>query len=135
MGYSIRQLSGSFLIKKKNMTKALRAVKALKGKETIKDCGGAHFAWVSRDYLEAKTLKEALIDWRWNLEIDPKSGDGYDLYFDGEKSGDDEILFRAIAPFVEHGEIEMVGEDDCRWRWLFKNKKFYEQAGHIVYGE
>ena len=135
MGYCISQLSGSFLIDKKNMAKALRAVKALKGKETIQDGGGRHFSYVGGDYLKAKTLKEALADWRWNLEIDPKTGDGCDLCFDGEKGGDDEILFRAIAPFVEHGEIEMLGEDGSHWRWLFKNKKFYEQAGRVVYGE
>lgn len=136
MGYCVDQVScTNFKIEAKNFHKALKAIKALHGKETIKDSGGSHFSWVDHDFHKARSLPEALDMWRWRLRVDD-DGDGVELYFEGEKLGDDEILLNAIAPFVEAGaEIAMAGEDGARWKWVFNGKTCVERAGRIVYDD
>jgi hypothetical protein len=108
---------------------ALRAVKDLVGKETVKGYGsGPHFAWVDNGFAKAATLQEALKCWRWNLDKD------YGIEFWGEKLGDDQILFDTIAPFVKAGSfIEMDGEDGMKWRWYFDGEKCVEQSGKVTW--
>ena len=68
-----------------------------------------------------------------NKSANPK-GEIVNLEFDGEKSGDEDILFRAIAPFVESGSfIEMRGEDGCQWRCLFHKGELHEIYPEIVW--
>ena len=129
MGYCMTIEDQEFLIKKKNMAGALAAIKAIVGE--------GRFSWVNaKEYQDAETLEDALMAWRWppymNKSANPK-GEIVNLEFDGEKSGDEDILFRAIAPFVEAGSfIEMRGEDGCRWRWLFHKGELHEIYPEIV---
>lgn len=52
--------------------------------------------------------------------------------FYGEKWGNDESLWLTLAPFIEPGGIvEMHGEDDAYWRFVFNDGKLTEQQGHI----
>lgn len=55
------------------------------------------------------------------------------------KIGDEEKLFAAIAPVVMDGSfIDVRGEDDSEWRWMWENGKFYSQdviSKEIVHGE
>ena len=130
MGYCMTIEDQEFLIKKKNMAGALAAIKAISG-ESI-------FSWINaKECQGADTLEDALMAWRWppymNKSANPK-GEIVNLEFDGEKSGDEDILFRAIAPFVESGSfIEMRGEDGCRWRWLFHKGELHEIYPEIVW--
>ena len=135
MGYCIDQLGARFRIERKNFGKALLAIKALAGSETITDSGGRHFSWVNNEeYLGAKTLAEAIDAWRWEAEVDGDEGDIIDIRFRGEKYGDDDAFFKAIAPFVEKGSfIEMQGEEGARWRWFFDGYTVHEQEGRVVY--
>jgi hypothetical protein len=130
MGYYMTLESSKFRIDIKNHRKALKAIKALSGGEGC----GHHFSWVdTTDFKKAKTLAEALEAWRWDAEMD----EDYNIIgidFGGEKLGDDEILFRAIAPFVESGSyLELQGEDGCLWRWRFDNGGFRQQDSKIVW--
>jgi len=129
----MNQRDSKFSIKLENTQKALDAIKSLAGKETITDSYGRHFSWVHPEYEKAKTLFDAMSCWRWQ----PKTGSdgGVDgVYFTGEKYGDDPILFKAIAPFVEDGSyIEMQGENGEIWRWVFNNGKFKEVYGRHVF--
>lgn len=59
---------------------------------------------------------------------------------DGEaKIGDEEKLFAAIAPVVMDGSfLDVRGEDDSEWRWVWENGKFYSQdviRKEIFHGE
>ena len=52
--------------------------------------------------------------------------------FDGDTWGEDEQMWLTLAPFIEPGAIvEMHGEDDAYWRFLFNDGKLTEQTGHI----
>jgi hypothetical protein len=135
MGYCMNQMAARFQISKSNAPKALAAIKALAGKETIGDSSGRHFSWVATDdFVNSNTLKEAMDAWRWSIEIDENTGDAINIYFNGEKLGDDTYLFEAIAPYVRAGSfIEMQGEDGCLWRWVFDGKTYREVSATITW--
>lgn len=138
MGYYMNQKSAKFTIKKENLAGALGAIKALA--TTPERMGGGSstgerwYSWVTTEkFLKAETFAEALGEWRWDCFID-ESGDLVEINFNGEKLGDDAILLKAIAPFVEAGSyIEMEGEDGCYWKWIFDGKTMIEKTGRVVY--
>ena len=56
------------------------------------------------------------------------------MYFQGEKWGDDERLWRVLAPFIEDGgAVEMTGEDSTLWRYRFEGGNLIEETGTIVW--
>jgi len=133
MGYCITQEYAEFSIKAENFCKALAAIKDLAGRETIRCSGGpSHFSWVeTEEFLQARTLREAMEAWRWDVEME----DGViGIEFTGEKLGDDLMLFKAIAPFVEPGSyIEMRGEDGAHWRWIFEDGDVKEKVATVTW--
>jgi hypothetical protein len=136
MGYRMSQMEAEFRIPKDRFADALAAIQALAGKETIHDRSGLHFSWVAtEDFVRARTLEEALRAWRWNPDLDADGNiDG--IWFEGEKSGDDTLLFEAIAPFVAPGSyIQMIGEDDSIWRWRFDGRHAHEEPARLVFGD
>ena len=89
---------------------------------------------------------QALAEWRYEAEL----GDGMtpveqlatnsqqrDVvinFFSGDKLGDDDHLWRCLAPFVtEKGTVAFRGEDDVYWRYLFQAGTCIEQAGRVVW--
>lgn len=132
MGYYMSQHSGQVLIKKENFSNVVAAIHSLVGKESITDSGGRHFSWVSNDFAQEYDVCKLLQKWRWAPNLN-QDGDIFELNFIGEKYGDDPLLFRTIAPFIESGYIEMIGEDGERWRWVFENGKFKEVQAKIIW--
>lgn len=138
MGYYMTQRSSNFTIKKSKFDDALKAIKKLlnnsKQMSGGSSTGERWFSWVETTaFLNAKTLPDALMAWRWKATVSEKTGNIIDLFFIGEKIGDDEVLFNALAPFVERGSyIEMEGEDGNYWKWVF-NKKLTSLEGKVVY--
>ena len=136
MGYCMSQDDVSFRIKRENIPAALEAIKALISRCEIDEESGARmqtFSWVDNAFADAETLERALRWWRWESECNP-GGDVVYVRFLGEKLGDDSLLFEAIAPFVEHRSyIEMVGEDNARWRWLFWRGELREEVPTILW--
>lgn len=144
MGYCMDIHDQEFLLKKENKGGALAAIKELdpdklgrggrweKGEQVER-----WFAWVDTDeYKNANTLEEALIAWGWSSCVDDGVDDGDidSLEFKNEKSGQDELLFAAIAPFVEEGShITMMGEDTAVWRWYFMGGKCFTQEGKLTF--
>ena len=138
MGYYMTQRDAIFHIKKENVDKALQAIKDLADPEKMK--GNAHggsrteiwYSWVTTsEFVNAGTLKDAIRAWRWEVDIDDE-GNVCHLWFEGEKLGDDAVLFEALAPYVEDGGyIEMSGEDGALWRWDFNNKSMTEQFATV----
>lgn len=125
MGYCIEQRDCKFYVVDEEA--ALAAIKELAGKETM---GPGHFSWVdTREFMAADTFEEAMDAWRWETNLYQKY-----ILFNGEKLGDDKLLFDAIAPYVEAGSyIEMQGEDGAIWRWIFDGKTCREVTAKIVF--
>jgi hypothetical protein len=58
------------------------------------------------------------------------------IHFEGEKIGQEDLLFEAIAPWVRDGSyIEMSGEDDAMWRWFFHAGECHEVTPTIIWEE
>lgn len=122
MGYYMHMSGANFLVEEKNLPDMLDAIKSLKAG-----------AWVDESEVrDASNVLEAMRAWFWEVVLE----DGYltGLVFNGEKYGDDDRLMQAIAPFVVHGPyIEMRGEDDDLWRWVFLNGKLHETRPTVVW--
>jgi len=136
----MQQISCNFDIEKENVKKALEALKALDPAKDGAHGGSRHetwFSWVDTEtYQNAETLHDAMIEWKWKIDTDEETGDVENIFFVGEKLGDDPILFNAIAPFVKKGSyIEMQGEEGDRWRWVFDGKKCHELSPEIKWPE
>lgn len=135
MGYCIRQRESCFEVF--NKESALAAIKAL-ATQTHRMNGGSSdgsrwFSWVNTsEFLNAKTFEEAMRAWRWDYGDEDFETAWLD--FTGEKSGDDKILFDAIAPFVKAGSyIEMEGEDGEIWRWCFNGHSCETCTGRVTF--
>lgn len=125
MSYGMKQRGSNFFIAAENKPAALEAIKELSGR---------HFDWV-KTFIDARTLEIALQAWRWGTETDDENNI-MEITFEGQNSGDEKILFTAIAPFVREGSyIEMVGEEGDLWRWTFKGGQMEEQSGRISFGD
>ena len=138
MGINIYSMSSRFRVQKERQADALAAVKALKGKETQKiftNTLGGHFSFVNMsEFIQADTLADAMCAWRWILE-DDGYGDLCDPSFLGQYLGDEDILFSAIAPFVESGSYIQVfcHDDECIWRWVFENNGVRREYARIEF--
>lgn len=138
MGYYMHQRDQKFKIKAENKPAALEAIKnlAVNEKKISKICFGdsAHYAWVNDNFISRSCLEEALQDWRWVVDVAPQTKDIIAIYFDGEKLGDEEVLFDAIAPFVEKDSyIDMEGEESCIWKWHFTGNECIEEEAEIIW--
>ena len=125
MGYYMNQRESNFFIPKEKTEDVFKAIK--EGPE--KD-----HPWVnSSEVKEATNLTEALEVWRWSPQFD-KQGNVEALWFNGEKSGNDMVLFAMIAPFVkEKSFIEMSGEDGGIWRFCFDGEICFEDYPTITW--
>ena len=142
MGYYIDVIEQKIVIKKENFSSILETIKNLTKNEDNMSGGswggGASiqrwFSWVSTDaVIQARTVAEALSAWRWEPHMN-KDGDITYLYFRGEKLGDDAVLFKAIAPFVDKDSyVAFRGEDGLMWRYIFDGEKMAEQQARIVW--
>jgi hypothetical protein len=84
--------------------------------------------------MKAETLEKALVEWRWQIYTDKASENVTSISFEGEKLGDEQILFNALAPYVEPDSyIEVDGEDSNRWRWVFNGKTCEEISAEVDY--
>ncbi len=133
MGTNIYQTEQRFCIKAANHQKVMLAIKGLAGKETIVDTE-AHFYFVrTKDFLAAKTISEIFDAWRWSIDTN-YNGDISGINFIGEKLGDDNIFFQAIAPYVEEGSyIQMFNDSGKTWRWCFENGKMLEKYAKLAF--
>ena len=139
MGYYMKQIYTEFSISQEHHAAALAAIKALAPRAPIHDKSGDHFAFVETErFMNAATLEEALTAWRWQPQV-VEDGPLFEIYFTGQKHGDEDILFAAIAPFVTAGSyIGMVGDgeegDEC-WRWMFDGQSVYKVQGYLTFEE
>ena len=150
MGYCMYLHYQKFHIAADKKADALAAIKKLRDVEQEKGGGYhslngtkvRHWSWMGdQPYWECATLERAMKLWRWPVYCDDPAenderGDVNEIEFTGEKMGDDQVLFNAIAPYVTDGSyLEMVGEDGERWRWVFKNGECREVTATVTFSE
>ncbi|MAH47424.1 hypothetical protein CMI37_16490 [Candidatus Pacearchaeota archaeon] len=146
MGYSVTVECEGVCVPSTRVRKALSAIKELMLDELTSD-----YSWVDRaEALKAvkhENLVAALRAWRYEAEEGDLPSPVEQLahpdqvfrsvnvyYFSGEKWGDDEDLWRALAPFLQSGGvITFYGEDRAAWRYLFEHGKMTEQHGEYVF--
>lgn len=116
MGYHITVNESKFKINAENVEIAFKACK--------ENLIGEYY-WVDTNYaLSRDNIIDYINEWRWCIEIE--DGNIIGIEFEGEKLGDEEELFKVLAPFVESGSyIEISGEDGDLWRWVFKDSSLY----------
>jgi len=94
----------------------------------------SRYSWVEAPKEEHTDLVAALDNWRYEAHVQ-ENGDVEISYFQGEKLGDDKVLFQAIAPFAD-GVIYCVGEHgEDHWKWAFADGELKECWGRIVYDD
>ena len=131
MGYCMNLMESTAGFETKNSEKILTAIQNLAGKETIHDSNGGHFSWVANNFYEIRDIEKIFEEWRWKIE---KNGSDYKIAgFLGEKLGDENILFDAIAPYMNNGHIVMQGEDMLIWKWKFNHGRFREVNSRVIF--
>lgn len=99
-----------------------------------------HFAWIQQPPKgKFFSLEKALEEWRYSSQ-ENEDGSVTVLYFEGEKLGDDNVLWSALAPFMnDDSKIICHGEDDAVWKWSFPvidgTRIFNESPGHVVFDD
>lgn len=128
MGYRMDQRQADFRVDSSKLSDMLSAIKNMPPQV----CG---YAWVDDEFRVSDNIFDCFGYWRWFAE--PTSdGSISDLFFQGEKLGDEDLLFATIAPFVDDGSfIEMDGENGAIWRWVFKNGKVRQIAPTISWAD
>lgn len=112
MSYDAHQTDSRFRIKAQDIPAALDAINHLDEADDETYQPGGH-----------TTLAQALEAQHWHVEVDTSSGDIISIRFVGKEHFEHfewDLYLPTIARFVEPGSyIEMVGEDDARWRFVF----------------
>ncbi|MFA5135641.1 MAG: hypothetical protein WC505_07710 [Patescibacteria group bacterium] len=146
MGYEISLQNCEFTIKEKNLSKAFDAAHEILSDAHKNEMHGGSwqnrkrlewcYSWVDMEKAKAcKSLEGILEEFGWDA-IHDTEGNICGLEFEDRKIGQEEVLFRAIAPYVEPGSfIEILGEDGTRWRWVFDGSVLKELQATIVWKE
>lgn len=81
-----------------------------------------HYAWVESSAAGFADLIEAFRAWRYTSESRPDGS--IEIHrFDGEGWGDDEILYRTVAPYAKSGgQIKCRGHDGLQWGYRFEGR-------------
>lgn len=150
MGYYITLMNSHFVIRQSNLPKFFDLVGRMVTDENIeKNASGYsllangtkthHYSWISTDRLRnaiaSNNMTNVFEQFRYSIEFSHSVGEMnfYRIRFadnngGDQKIGDEEKLFAAIAEIVEDGSfIDIQGEDNLRWRWIWENGKFFQQ--------
>lgn len=147
MGYYIRTPQTSFAIRTENISRFFDLVDNLMSDENVEENGhggsfgsegktASWYSWVNTDAVRRavsdRDIRMVFQEWGYDLEHTTEENGVMHFYLDirngDAKIGDEETFFAAIAPVVEDGSfIDVRGEDDSEWRWMWENGKFYSQ--------
>lgn len=134
MGYYVKVNTNNCMISRENVQAALDAINKLHGPDFKKTYSWVHNPAGYGFSLGWTTLDRAISEWGYEPKIH-KSGDIEIEYFRGEKLGDCQLFWNALAPFLpEDASVEYRGEDGDRWRYIFYNGKMIKQNAKIVWG-
>ena len=148
MGYYIRTPQTSFAIRTNNLPRFFDLVSNLMSDKNVEENGhGGSFggngvktrswySWVNTEEVRKaaadRDISRVFAEWGYDLELANEYDGVSNYYLDirggDAKIGDEETFFAAIAPVVEAGSfLDVMGEDDAQWRWMWENGKFYSQ--------
>lgn len=144
MGYNMSQVDAHFYIEYKNKKPALLAAKRLFHPDMLNKFGKAGeyhngkkiescYSWVDTGEANYVSTIEGMLEaWGWKATNNDELNI-VDIEFQREKIGQEHLLFRSIAEFVKPGSyIEMEGEDNAKWRWIFKNNDCKEVFAETI---
>ncbi|WP_075810239.1 hypothetical protein [Clostridium perfringens] len=130
MEYCISVDSENFSFNKNKSNEILKSIKEAVENKQITKC-----RWTNANSLLYSDNITELFD-EMRFEVFEKDQDRYGIDFFGEKyDGCEEQFFKAIAPHVNDGCLEYIGEDGERWRYAFKNGECREVYPKIVWEE
>ena len=151
MGYYVTLDNSDVMIPTDNIDAAFEAVKELNGCNQLKR-GGRYggvatpkpegskslgtpdkwFAWMEWNYDETcESLAEVLE--MIGFEVETNEHGIFITWYDS-KSGDEEVFFKALAPFIEDGGMmEWSGEEGCKWAWKFSDGEMLVGSGTVHY--
>jgi len=147
MGYYIQTPETSFAIRTDNLPRFFDLVSNLMSDENVEENGhgGSYadggktqswYSWVNTDAVRRAVADRDIVavfeHWGYELDfINEANGETIfrlDIRNGDAKIGDEETFFAAIAPVVVDGSyLDVRGEDDAEWRWMWENGKFYSQ--------
>jgi hypothetical protein len=147
MGYYTQTTDSHIEIPEKNLDAAYAALCELNNHNELKR-GGSYpgltdapedkprkdkwFSWMDWNYHETcKSVKEILEA----LGFECEQSDGtLNVYGYDNKTGDENVFFHTLAPFIPDGQyIEWRGEDGYMYRWEFENGKMLEKEAVITW--
>lgn len=106
------------------------ALKAVKDATPI----GRHVSWVRPEAVQAAgSLIEALQAWEWEPRVDKESGAIVGLVYEGEKAGDEDRLFEALAPYVESGSYVECEYEGSVMRYVFRRGKMKQVYAQLMW--
>jgi hypothetical protein len=133
MGYCISHEEGSIKIKKENMKIILQTLSDYFKSNTLRWVDGFDINEVDlgedNEEDDLMTIEDIWSDLRYEI----KEEDNYYIITDflGEKYGDDDTLFKIIAPCCEDGFLQFSGEDGEHFRFIIKDGEFEEKYAEI----
>lgn len=141
MGYFVSITDAEFLIKKKNLIHAYKAMCALNNIDSLKGGGSWHdgkmterwFAWMPKDYPDEYKTAQEIFE---NLGFDCQLLTDGDLIITGydSKVGDEALFIDACSQFVEDGSyMTWQGESGEYFQWRFVDGKMKVLEGTITF--
>ena len=127
MGYCIEVKTENFSFDVSKADELMNSVK-----REFKE-GNIDSRWIyTEEVINSETIEDMFGELRFELY---KDGDKYRIdYFRGEKLDGCELeLFQCIAPYIDDGYLEYIGEDGEKWRYIFKNGECKEVYPKIVW--
>ena len=138
MGYYVTTTEVDFVIEKDKCDAALAEMKRINGSEfDHRKHGGSSqekwYSWMPASFDEISSIAHffEMIGFEGNGE---DSEGNFALGFYDNKTGDEDVFFEYLAPFVRSGSyVEWRGEEGEQWRWLFEDGKVTSQEAKIVW--
>lgn len=148
MGYYVAITHSTVVIPSVNIDAAYDAVMALNSRDDIKRGGSwpgskepkpegmeyhphKWFSWMPANLRELKTLSEVLSALGFGCTGEP-GGDILVEFYDN-KTGQEDIFFEALAPYIKSGTVmEWEGEDRLLYRWVFEDGVMHLQYGDVT---
>lgn len=129
MGYCIYHEEGNIKFKKENMKKILNKLSDYFN-------NGGELRWVNGfNIADIKDIDDVLGGIWEDLRYKIKGHGDYYIITDfiGDKLGDDDTLFKLIAPYCEDGYLQFCGEDGDHFRFVIENGNFKEKFAKIIF--
>lgn len=127
MSTCVNLVDSNFKIHKKNKDIVLKILKDFAKNKKLDWCA-------EDDILESNSLKECFENLRYPLKL---KGNYYEIKdFEGEKLGDEKLIFGSIAQYIKNNSyLEYIYDDGDRFRLCFNDSKCTFKYPKIIWEE